>query len=309
MKIGIVDLDTSHPQHWVPIERQLGHQVVGVWDGGTVHPWGHAERFAKEYAIPCVFATIEEMALEVDCAFIHSCDWDTHLEKARPFLEAGKAVFIDKPVVGNLADLNQLREWIAQGARVFGGSSLWTCPETRKWLGIPASERGTPHTVFCGCGVDEFNYGIHAYAMLCSILGPGAHTAQYLSEAGQDRVWVSWPDGRSGLVVVGAAAQWIPHWASLVTEKGCFHYEANAAALYRALLEEVLPFLAGETDSPPLAGDDWLMPELCALAARQSRARGGRPVALSDLDDDARYDGRAFARAYREARRSSGTAG
>jgi len=32
MKIGIVDLDTSHPQNWIPIERELGHEVVGLWD-------------------------------------------------------------------------------------------------------------------------------------------------------------------------------------------------------------------------------------------------------------------------------------
>ena len=38
MKIGIVDLDTSHPQAWIPIEREMGHEVIGVWDGGSVHP-------------------------------------------------------------------------------------------------------------------------------------------------------------------------------------------------------------------------------------------------------------------------------
>ena len=38
MRIGIVDLDTSHPQNWIPLERELGHDVVGIWDGGAVHP-------------------------------------------------------------------------------------------------------------------------------------------------------------------------------------------------------------------------------------------------------------------------------
>ena len=38
MKIGIVDVDTSHPDKWIPIERELGHEVVGIWDGGAVHP-------------------------------------------------------------------------------------------------------------------------------------------------------------------------------------------------------------------------------------------------------------------------------
>ena len=31
MKIGLVDLDTSHPAAWVPILRELGHDVVGIY--------------------------------------------------------------------------------------------------------------------------------------------------------------------------------------------------------------------------------------------------------------------------------------
>ena len=50
MKIGIVDLDTSHPQNWIPIIRDLGHEVVCVWDGGTVHPASYVETFAKDHA-------------------------------------------------------------------------------------------------------------------------------------------------------------------------------------------------------------------------------------------------------------------
>ena len=44
MRIGVVDLDTSHPQNWIPIERELGHEVVGVWDGGSVHPAEYVKR-------------------------------------------------------------------------------------------------------------------------------------------------------------------------------------------------------------------------------------------------------------------------
>jgi hypothetical protein len=303
MRIGIVDLDTSHPENWVPIERQLGHEVVGVWDGGTVYPGGYAEKFAAEHAIPCVFSSIEQMVDEVDCAIIHSCDWDTHVEKARPFVEAGKSVFIDKPLAGNLRDLNQLRRWVAQGVRITGGSSLKFCAETRSWLAMPASERGTPHTVLCGCGVDDFNYAIHAYTMLSDILGAGICSVQHLGMTAQRRVWVRWPGGRSGLLVIGSAANWIPFYASVVTERGCFHYEAEVSTLYRALLEATLPYLAGETDQPPLPVDEWLEPGLCAIAARRSWLDGDRLVTLAELtEDDEGYDGEAFAEHYRKAK-------
>ena len=112
------------------------------------------------------------MVEEVDCAVIHGCDWDTHVTKAAPFIEADKAVLIDKPLAGNMRDLDQLRTWTEQGARITGGSGLRFCAESRRYLDQPLEERGKPDFVLCGCGVDKFNYGIHAYALLASIPGP-----------------------------------------------------------------------------------------------------------------------------------------
>ncbi len=238
----------------MPIERELGHEVAGIWDGGAVHPPGYPEKFAADHNIPRLFASLEEMAAAVDCAIIHGVDWDTHVPKARPFVAAGKSVLIDKPVAGNLADLNQFRQWAAQGARIAGGSSLRFCVETREWLAKPVAERGTPNTVVCGCGVDEFNYGIHAYAMLSGVMGPGIHSVQHLGQGVQHRILVNWQDGRSALLVIGAAASWLPFYATVVTERSCHQYQADSAKLYRALLEAALPYLAGDRRPASAAG-------------------------------------------------------
>ncbi|MBX3010063.1 MAG: Gfo/Idh/MocA family oxidoreductase [Caldilineaceae bacterium] len=302
MRIGLVDLDTSHPQNWIPILRDLGHEVVGVWDGGSVHPPSYVAKFAADFAIPQVYGSLAELAAVADCAIIHGCDWDTHIAKAAPFVAAGKSVLIDKPLAGNLRDLQQLRQWVQAGARISGGSSLLFAVETQAWLAQPLEERGTPHTVFCGCGVDEFNYGIHAYAMLSGILGSGITRVRHLGKGVQRRILVEWADGRSGVLVIGATAKWMPFYATVVTERAVTYLQADAGKLYRALLEATLPYLAGETDTPPLPVDAWLEPELCALAARQSWLNGDQPVALADLADDAGYDGKVFAEGYRKAK-------
>ncbi len=307
MKIGIVDLDTSHPGSWIPVERELGHEVVGVWDGGAVHPEGYAEKFAGEKEIPRVFASLEEMVPEVDCAIIHGCDWDTHIAKARPFVAAGKGVLVDKPMAGNVRDLNQLKEWARQGARVTGGSSLRFCFETRDWLAKPADERGTPDTVLCGCAVDEFNYGIHAYSMLTGILGAGIRSVKHLSKGVQRRIQVNWADGRAGFLIVGQAAAWMPFYATITTQKSATQYVADSGKLYRALLEATLPFLSGQTDTPPVPMDELVEAEMCALAARKSWLEGDREVALSELTEaDGGYDGAEFAAGYRKARYPNG---
>ena len=301
MKIGIVDLDTSHPPSWIPIERELGHEIVGVWDGGSVHPKGFAEKFAAEHKIPRVYASPTEMAKDVDCAIIHGCDWDTHVARARPFVEAGRAVLIDKPMAGNRRDLRQFEAWAAQGARITGGSSLRYCVEARDWLAKPVAERGEVHTVLCGCGVDEFNYGIHAYSMLCGILGPGIRSVRHLGHHVQRRIQVNWADGRIGILTSGKGA-WVPFYATVVTDKASTHLVADTNKLYRALLEATLPCLAVKSPAPPVPMPVLIEAELAALAARQSWLNEDREIFLADLADDSGFDGVAFAAEYRKAK-------
>lgn len=307
MRIGIVDLDTSHPANWVPIERELGHEVVGVFDGGSVHPSGYAREFAAEHGIPRVFSTIGEMVNEVDCAIIHSCNWDTHVANARAFVEAGKAVLVDKPVAGNVADLRQLRDWASHGARITGGSSLRFCIETRDFLATPVEQRGTPHFALCGCAVDEFNYGIHAYSMLAGILGGGAVSVRHLGLGKQHRVEIRYGDGRSGIVVVGQTDAWLPFYATVTTEKSATQYTADSTKLYRALLEATLPYLSGQVEAPPLKPDEWIEPELWAVAARISWSEGDREVRLDELNGKSGYEGRSFAEGYRRSRYPGGS--
>ena len=143
MRIGVVDVDTSHPTAWVPIERELGHDVVGVYDGGSIHSRDYVSAFAEEHDIPRVYSSLEEMAQDVDCAVIHGCDWDTHIAKARPFVAADKAVLLDKPLAGNLRDLRQLQIWFENRVRITGGSALRFSKELHDLTEASRHELGT----------------------------------------------------------------------------------------------------------------------------------------------------------------------
>ncbi len=304
MKLAIIDVDTSHPENWIPIERDLGHEIVCIYDGGSVHPAAYVEKFAADMKVPRVCKTLAETAALADGAIIHGCDWDTHIAKAEPFVQAGKAVLLDKPVAGNLRELRKIRDWAASGARVTGGSTLRFCHEAADYLARPIEERGTPHTVFCGCAVDEFNYGIHAYAMMFAIMGPGVKSVRHLARGAQRRIQVNWPDGRMGFLVIDKADNWMPFYATVVTEKTIQHIigGSDGLVLYRDGLKAMLPFLAGAAPAP-LSPDAFIEPELCALAARQSWMNGDREVALADLDpNDKGYNGRTFADGYRKAK-------
>lgn len=302
MNIGIVDIDTSHPDAWMPILRSLGHKIVGIWDGGAVHPADYVTNFARVRGVPEVFVSLSAMAQDVDCAIIHSCDWDTHVVKARPFIEAGKAVLIDKPIAGRLSDLKQLCSWADNGARISGGSALLYCDEIMQWRAQPVEKRGEPQMVFCGCGVDDFNYGIHAYAMLCAIMGTGVRSVRHIGHAKQRLIRVSMLDGRQGMLCVGQTPKWLPFYATIVTDVGVTHLHIDHTKLYESLLRRVVPYLSGESATPPLPVTAWIEPEQCALAARQSWLNGDVEVRIDEIDQATSYDGTAFADSYRAAK-------
>ena len=163
-------------------------------------------------------------------------------------MEAGKGVLIDKPMVGNLKDAITLRDWARQGARVSGGSSLRFAYEVREDLARPVEERGEPQFAFVGCGVDEFNYGIHAYSMLIALMGTDVESAKFLGDHGQRQIEVVWKDGRRGILTISKpiGGRWLPFHATLVSDRGVTQMIADSSKPYRALLETLLPYYAGE---------------------------------------------------------------
>lgn len=112
--------------------------MIGVWDGGSVHPPAYVQKFAAEYGMPQVYPSLAALVANADCAIIHGCDWDTHIAKAQPFVEAGKAVLLDKPVAGNLCNLQQLRQWVADGVRVAAGFVAALCRRNTTMAGAAA---------------------------------------------------------------------------------------------------------------------------------------------------------------------------
>ena len=307
-RLGLVGLCTSHPESWVPIIRKMTEEgvvdvkITAVWDSGETRPANFAEEFAAKFSIPNVVAKLEDMIDLVDGVVVHTTNWNKHIEQAHPFVEANKSVLIDKPIVGNLHDANVFLDWMKQGKRVNGGSSLRFCAEVAEFLARPADERGETHTAYAAIGVDDMNYGIHAYSIISGLMGPGIQSVRYLGRSRQKQLMLEWDDGRIALMTVGKS-EWLPFNITAVTDKNVFQIAVDNSKIYRSLLEAELPYLTGKIDTPPLSADEILEPEFAAIAARQSWMNGGQTVFLTDLClDDPGYDGTQFAAEYRCSR-------
>lgn len=303
-RLGLVGLCTSHPGNWVPIIRQMAAagettaKIVAAWDSGETRPPGYAVEFCRQADIPQPVEKLDDMAELVDGVIIHTANWDRHLEQARPFIAAGKSVFIDKPVIGCMRDAEVIRDWLQEGRRISGGSALRFTREVRDWRLKP----GDIHTAYSAVGTDEFNYGIHGYSLLCQVMGPGIASARYLTTSGQRQILLKWHNGRCAFLTVGKTGG-LPFNVTAVTASEVFQARINNAEIYHNLLRAQLPYLTGTTNTPPVPFESLLEPEMAALAARVSWLNAGQTIHLDELTAVIPgYDGNTFADEYRNKR-------
>lgn len=306
-RIGLVGLCTSHPGSWIPLIREYVNdglfdaRIVAAWDSGETRPAGFAKEFCAEMNIPHAVDKLEDMLPLVDGVIVHTTNWDKHIEQAEMFVKAGKSVYIDKPIAGNLADADIYLDWIKQGYRVVGGSVLRYFKPAEDFLAIPEEERGKVYTAYTAVGVDDFNYGIHGYATLASILGSGIVSAQCVARSNQNQIILEWKDGRVGILTAGQSA-WLPFTLTAVTDKKVIQLETGEC-VYCNMLRKVMPYFTGKTDELPVSAAEMIEPELAAMAARMSWMNNGKKVYLTDLRcDDAGFDGTQFATEYRRTR-------
>ena len=298
LKLGMVDLCTSHPGSWMKIIKEMdGVEVVAVHDSGGVRPPGYAAQFAQEQEIPNVTDTIEEMVEIVDGALVHSANWDIHIEHALPFIEAGKPVFLDKPMVGNLRDLHELLRLKAKhGGLVMGGSSVRWAAEVQE-LAAMREEMGEIGVAWVQGRGDFFNYGIHTVECFQGFFGAGVLSVEHVGQkGGMDVFRADYDDGTPVFYVLGSVAN--PWFISISASSGV-HARQLGSNIYPALIERIVAaFTSGE---PPIPLEENLECIKVALAAKVSR-REGTICYLQDLDNDESFDGYAFADEYAKAR-------
>ena len=204
IRIGAVNIDTSHPLGFGEVmEKDDRARYVGVYND-SFRPDSEVEGFIRRFGLEKRCNTLEELAAMCDIGFIHGCDWDDHLRCAMPFIEQGKPVFIDKPLVGNLADCRRVEQLVKDGAVILGASSARYAYEVQQFLALPEEERGEVVNVFGTAGVDEFNYGVHIAEAIGGILGQGAQSVRYMGrgEAGgkySESYFVQYENGKSAV--------------------------------------------------------------------------------------------------------------
>jgi len=294
-RVGIVDLDTSHPGAFVQIMKDMPDlDVVTVWDGGAVYDGGYAKEFADEHGVPDAADSLDDLIGKVDAVLVQSANWDDHMDRARPIIEAGKPLFIDKPVVGNIAECLDLIELVKKhDALILCGSSLrW--PEEIADLKTRLDDFGEIKTVFCAGPSDLFNYGIHLIEMVQGAFGTGVREVCHLGECGADLYKMVYENGLTVLFQAQVAGGF-----ELVVvgtkKKETIKMGVNKKP-YACLLEAFAKML--NEKQIDITIEQFLEPVKILIAAKVAR-QTGLTIALEDLEIDDGFDGTPFIREYR----------
>jgi hypothetical protein len=264
-----------------PLEsvRLPGARVTHIW---TDDP-ADAPKVAVASRIEHVVARPEDVIGHVDAVIIATDDGDDHVRRARPFVEAGLPVFVDKPLATNLADLDTFIRWHLDGRVLLSNSAMRYAPEL---LALRTGAHGLGELRWltsCTCKTWE-RYGIHALEAVYPVLGPGFVSAQTQHEAGSDIVHLR---HRSGAQATVAAIHDATGSFGAVHAHGTRGDQAfkltDTYAAFRAQLVAFIEMIRSGNQPFPFVETVELMGIL--IAALKSRSENGRVVTLKEVYD------------------------
>lgn len=304
IKVGVVNIDTSHPMSFAGYMNQSSHaRYTAIYNDGF-RGQDEVDGFIQKFGVEKQCQSIEELAKITDIGFIQGCNWNKHLVQAKPFLDLGKPVFIDKPMVGNITDCLKVEKMAAEGKIILGSSSVRYCQEVMNFLSIPESDKGKTLTLYGTAGVDEFNYAIHIVEGLSALAGARALSCKYIGKSHADgctseTYFVQYENGVTA-VYNTCHGIWQPFEVVALTTKNTYSFRIDSGKLYASLLDRIFDFLeSGKLMASVSEITDSIR---IMLAGKISREQGGKTIHLSEIpEDDPGFDGDAFEKGYATA--------
>lgn len=306
IRIGTVNIDTSHAPSFAEILLKGDRaRYTAIYNDGF-RTDADVESFIEKYKLEARYHDLAEMARHIDVAFIQSCDWDRHIELSRPFVEAGVPVFIDKPLAGNIRDLETIEKWDAEGKVVLGTSAMRYTYEHDDFFSNAKTEDII--SITATVGVDEFNYAIHAVEEIMGFMdGVSPVSTQFLGTnaagSGNDKTDV---DSYRVLFENGASAYyhickkgWQPSTATVMCKKTTYVYKIDSSRVYEAMLNRVCDYFEGKENR--LASVKSMCDSIrIMLAGRKSRRNGGKSENIYEVTaEDGGFDGMEFYKGYK----------
>ena len=122
-KLAILGCENSHAWGFmtaIAVDKTADVEVVGAY---TEYP-ARAEAFHKDFGV-YMMQSYDELVGQVDGILITARDGKNHYKYAKPYIESGIPMFIDKPITNTEEDAKAFMQALkAHNVKVSGGSSI-----------------------------------------------------------------------------------------------------------------------------------------------------------------------------------------
>lgn len=238
-----------------------------------------AEHMARAAKIPTVYDDPREMIGNVDAVIVATDVGDEHVERCRPFVEAGIPMFIDKPLVNKEADLKTFLQWRKEGAQFITYSSMRYCKEYEPYY-RNHYELGELVYICSPMPKKYETYGIHALEAMYPLLGQGFVSVRNTGTYERTVVHIKHASGCNvniiqGIGMAGAGMTVIGTEGSLYLQCKDSYYA------FKKQLDLFVHWLRTGEEPFPFAESVELMK--LVIGGLRSREEGGREVFLSEI--------------------------
>ncbi len=302
IRVGIIGLDTSHaPAFTKAFLDPQDSKDLAACRVVAAYPKGSPDIESSVSRVPKYTAELRELGVDivdsiaalverVDAVLLETNDGRPHLDQIVPVLEAGKPVFVDKPVAGSLADAIAIYELAsAKKVPVFSSSSL-------RYMKSAQEIRGGAIGDVLGADVyspawlekthpDLFWYGIHGVETLFTVMGTGCVSVTRTTTPGADVVVGHWANGRIG-TFRGLRSGKTGYGGIAFGAKG--NRGIGPYGGYRPLVIEIAQFF--RTGTKPISDRETIEIYAFMEAADESKRRGGESVELKSVIERARRE-------------------
>lgn len=246
-------------------------------DGGFT-----AASVARAALIPHVAARPEDVIGQVDAVIVATDRGSEHVDRCRPFVEAGVPLFVDKPLVTDADDLATFRGWVDGGAAILSSSSMRYSKEFLPYR-LSTRDLGDLRFVSITSPKSWEAYGIHALEAIYPILGPGFVSARNTGTPERNIVHLKHRLGVDAVVCLSADMYGAFGVLQLCGTAGFAHAVGRDSFFqFKAQLQDFVDYLRTGERPYPFAETAELMRLL--IAGLRSRDEGGREVMLEEID-------------------------
>jgi len=257
--------------------RIPGVQVTHLW---TDNP-AEAPHVARASLIPHVVARPEDVIGQVDAVMIATDDGTDHVRRARPFIEAGLPVFVDKPLATTMEELRTFVAWEAGGAPLLSSSGMRYSPELNA-LAAALGPLGELRWLSLVTAKTWERYGIHVLEPVLVLLGPGLESVRLESRPGVEIAHLTHRRGAQvtlPIIYDGGAAFGEVH---VVGSSG--QARVRMQDTYTAFREQMLSFISFvQTGRKPFAFAQTIELMATIIAGLRSRERNSQRVLVAEI--------------------------